>query len=359
MALDQNKLKQAEQLYINGKTILEIEKNVEICQNAIRRHLRTQGIYNVNRDTKITKFGCSNPNFFSNIDTEEKSYWLGFIYADGSLITNDKNKSTFRLTIGLSKKDQDHLQKIANIFNKPIKNKSQICTLSNNNNLNELAILHVQSKQVFQDLINIGIEQRKTFSNSTKIIDNIPEQLINHFIRGLFDGDGSISYWGNNKRNSKFAIYGTEPILKKIQNIMIKNIPKLTKTKISQGTNIYNLEYSSKFIMKNIYEFLYTDATIWLERKRNKFKEILEAIKFVDRENPPYIGVNRQSPTSNWTCKTKINSITKYIGIFSSELEAAYYYDLEQVRQRGKNAKQFMNFPSKYNDFVQWIKDGY
>jgi len=54
-----------------------------------------------------------------------------------------------------------------------------------------------------------------------------------------------------------------------------------------------------------------------------------------------------------------INYKQIYIGRYSTELEAAYWNDMEQVRRRGENAKKYMNFPSKYNDFVQWIEEGY
>jgi len=49
----------------------------------------------------------------------------------------------------------------------------------------------------------------------------------------------------------------------------------------------------------------------------------------------------------------------KHIKYCESELEAAYYHDLEQVRQRGEKARKYMNFPSQYKNFVEWINEGY
>jgi DNA-binding transcriptional regulator WhiA len=57
-----------------------------------------------------------NREFFDIIDTQEKAYWLGFFYADGSLWKNGK-----QLSILLSQNDIEHLQKFAAIFELPVK----------------------------------------------------------------------------------------------------------------------------------------------------------------------------------------------------------------------------------------------
>ncbi|MBC8427393.1 MAG: hypothetical protein H8D97_00730 [Proteobacteria bacterium] len=62
-----------------------------------------------------------NEEYFNNIDTKEKAYWLGFIYADGSV--SQENSKDKRLEIGLSSKDEKHLQKFADIFDKTVSRK--------------------------------------------------------------------------------------------------------------------------------------------------------------------------------------------------------------------------------------------
>nr|DAG90196.1 MAG TPA: endonuclease [Crassvirales sp.] len=53
-----------------------------------------------------------NRDFFSVIDTEEKAYWLGFLYADGFISASG---NTVGLSISL--KDIDHLKKYNNALN--------------------------------------------------------------------------------------------------------------------------------------------------------------------------------------------------------------------------------------------------
>ena len=55
---------------------------------------------------------------FDTIDSEEKAYWLGFIYADGWI--SDANNC---FTLTLQQRDVEHLLK----FNEFIANKNSIC----------------------------------------------------------------------------------------------------------------------------------------------------------------------------------------------------------------------------------------
>jgi hypothetical protein len=212
---------------------------------------------------------------------------------------------------------------------------------------------------LYDDLNNHGIHQRKTYEQITNIFEFIPQQLLNHFIRGVFDGDGCISSNSNNTISCKFDICGTNDILEKIQKVLMENIDNLSKTKIIdlKNNNANDLVYGGRNNIKNIFNWLYNNANIYLERKYNKFIEILTE-DFTDRTQSHYIGVAKKYKT-RWISQITIGKKKKYIKLCKSELEAAYYHDLEEVRQRGEEAKRFMNFPSKYDDFVQWVNEGY
>ncbi len=45
-----------------------------------------------------------NENYFETIDSEDKAYFLGFIFADGC-VTNDSKKYRYQLTLKLHSKD--------------------------------------------------------------------------------------------------------------------------------------------------------------------------------------------------------------------------------------------------------------
>ena len=116
---------------------------------------------------------------------------------------------------------------------------------------------------------------------------DIPSELMRHFIRGYFDGDGSIilshntSYYRRENNVKKyiyptycFLLLGTHIFLEKI----IENLPKLhysilpTKTK-----EIKTLRVCAKCDFDILYSFLYNDSTIFLNRKHLKWLEIKSA----------------------------------------------------------------------------------
>jgi len=343
MRTDNSKLiERTKQLYLDGKTADEISEIINISGRSIRKWLTSVGVFVPNR----TRY--NNINFFSNIDTEEKAYWLGFIYADGSL-----SLSQYSLIIRLNKNDDKHLLKLVNIFGGSLKYYET----------NHSVSFVITSSTLYQDLINDGIEPQKTYSENTWVFSSVPDNLIHHFVRGFFDGDGTITYSNNDLRKCRFGLCGTETFLLKIQDIMHKNIFELDiKPRLSFNT-IYYLTYGSHKDIKAIYNWLYNGATVYLDRKKYKYDQIIDVLLLKtgleDRENSPYKGSRKKKNTSKWISQLNIDYKNKFIKLCNSELEAAYYHDLEQVRQRGEEAKRFMNFPSKYNDFVEWIKEGY
>lgn len=81
--------------------------------------------------------------------------------------------------------------------------------------------------------------------------------MIPSFIRGYFDGDGSVGLYNN---RIKFTIIGTIDIVEKIRSFFtkqgIKTIPKIGKKK-----NIYSIQYNSQSDIKQIYSILYGDCS--------------------------------------------------------------------------------------------------
>jgi hypothetical protein len=321
-----------------GLSIGQISRHIGISYN--RTYKQIQNI----KLNKMPYFSIVNENFFEKIDTEEKIYWLGFIYADGNIYTSCNRR---RFDMRLQKQDSEHLQKFATIFDRKIKYNSQ---LHQNGKIYDSVEVVIESPKIYDDLINCGIIERKTYEVTTSILNNIHDNLINHFIRGLFDGDGCLSDFG------QFNICGNKDLLQKVQEILINNI-QLEKTKITQITEYcYGLNYGGRNNIKKIYKFLYLNSSICLERKRNKFEKYLEVDKiYPDKISPPYFGITK-TKDGKFKVSSSINGKKFYAGQYSTELEAAYYFDLEQVQQRGEEARKYMNFPSKYDDFIEYIE---
>jgi len=208
-----------------------------------------------------------NEFYFDTIDTEDRAYFLGFLYADG---TNSSSKTTVRL--GLKESDVCILNEFSKCLNygKPLyysKKKYKDGTYKGE----PIYTLSITNKHISQQLYKLGVVDRKTFI--LEFPKWLAPSLYSHFIRGYFDGDGSIS--------GIFSLAGTKNLLMRIQEILMENCA-LEETKISPIGKIYILSYGGSKQLSRIREFLYKDATIFLERKKVKFDEI----KILEKEIP-------------------------------------------------------------------------
>lgn len=160
----------------------------------------------------------------------------------------------------MNKKDRGHLLK----FKDAIKTNSPIKETESNNS----AHMGIYSKELFNALGDLGIKPNKSLTISYV---NIPDSLMPHFIRGVFDGDGSIS--GKDQGHVQLCIVGNKPFLEQIQDFLIKEL-KISKTKIYPMTNCRadRIQYTGSQIFR-ILEFIYKDSNdkIRLTRKYDKF----------------------------------------------------------------------------------------
>jgi uncharacterized protein YktA (UPF0223 family) len=199
--------------------------------------------------------------FFDNINTQEKSYILGFLYADGY---NYEKKGSIKIRLHIQ--DEELLLKFRDIIY--INNERPLYYM---NNYCELVIDNVyMSKQ----LAKLGCHQAK--SKSLSFPKFLNEDLISHFIRGVFDGDGCISLnkLKNGTKKTLFSIIGYRPFISAINEIITNkcnlNCNKLIDYK-NKSSDIATLAYSGCRQNMKIREYLYKDAKIYLKRKYNKF----------------------------------------------------------------------------------------
>lgn len=197
-------------------------------------------------------------DIFEVIDTEEKAYWLGFIYADGYVSKEDSPKNhKYLFEMTLSEKDKTHLEKLRTFFN----SKKELIKHSFNSNVKKDACsyrLSRQNKKLWTDLVNKGCVPNKSLILTFPDETILPSDLKLHFIRGYIDGDGWISC--NKKQDlNHMGLCGSKEFLIEIENI-------LGKGRWSNSGQIKTLTYS---ITKGIpiLKKLYVNANIFLERK--------------------------------------------------------------------------------------------
>ena len=259
----------AKELFLSGKSLTQIQKEIGIDRKKLSILLKSEG-YDIKLNN--SKYNC-NEKFFEVIDTEEKAYWLGFLYADGSI----ENFGRYKIDLTLSEKDKGHLDKYRNSLNLtyPIKTASQTF----NGNTYYSHRVTITNKTLVEDIIKQGCLPNKSLILTFPTEEQVPKELVRHFIRGYFDGDGCITINKNNDTYN-FNILGTYDFLTALQNEFVSNIENYKPTKISkdQRSEVYKLQKGKVRGTKNIndiYNYLYKDCTIYLDRKKNIFDEVI------------------------------------------------------------------------------------
>ena len=138
--------------------------------------------------------------------------------------------------------------------------------------------LKINNKFIVQDLKEMGIKPNKTFKDMN--IPDIKNNLIIHYIRGFFDGDGSIyksKRKSKNGFNSGIKFSNTSlPILNYIENLFdFANFRYEVMNTSVENCLMYYMSCQSKGSIKQIMPILYDNATYFLPRKYEKFIEVI------------------------------------------------------------------------------------
>lgn len=216
-------------------------------------------------------------HFFDVIDTEDKAYWLGFIYADGYIVKSTRN---YELGIELNYQDSGHLNKFNKIFNdyynvsKKISNYDSIDICGGRDprgKVRESCIIRIYSKTICEGLVKNGVVQNKTNSEIFPKIQN--KELFLHFLRGYIDGDGSYVVRNNKYKTPIISIQGNNIHM---HNYIINKLDEFfgIKAYVRPDRTSYKLSIRRKTDIFKLINLMYDNANIYLDRKFDKIIEI-------------------------------------------------------------------------------------
>ncbi len=213
----------------------------------------------VRKKANINRKYTLDTHFFHQINTESKAYWLGFVVADGYLCRAGMSGSSLR--IKLNSKDANHLEKfkLALNSNQPIYYSEPYDKRTGKTY--KSAMLEINSCELFDDLVGLN-------PKSIDVVSHVPKALIHHFIRGLFDGDGSL--YIQNKKYNKFGLTYTDSDRNLIYYVFdtFKRISKSRSSCIwSVKGKFYEFILTGNLQLLSILNWLYKDSTISLDRK--------------------------------------------------------------------------------------------
>ena len=238
--------------YNNCLSITQLMSKYHLSKNKVKDILHSNDV----STSKIT----FNDTVFDVIDTEEKAYWLGFLYADGYVSSRDN-------TVELSLKilDAKHLFKFKQFLNakRDIKLDFKVgrCRFS------------IRSNHFKEQLINLDCTPNKSLILKFPTEDQVPTKYIIPFIRGYYDGDGILSYTLRNKTISIIStgMLGTEDFLLE----MFEHLPKLNHRTLlkanKEGAEECKVVSWSKNDSIYLLNQLYNNANIYLDRKYKRY----------------------------------------------------------------------------------------
>jgi hypothetical protein len=253
-------------------------------------------------------------NEFKVIDTEEKAYFLGLFYADGSIsLQKRKNSNYVKPQVQISLTDEQLIYDLHKYF--PFFNLEVFDFGKYKPTWSKQFALRKANKLLVDDLLDKGVLERKSGENSYKLsIPKIDDSLIHHFVRGFFDGDGSINIASARPHLRRAEICGSsEQFLLQIKSILEQSgvdCPIFRKKTKGYKNPLYILEWVNTMDVFDLRDYLYKNATIYLSRK----KELFDSLVFVDKkeDNPECIHCHTKSCQKQGIRVMKHGSMYRY-----------------------------------------------
>lgn len=250
----------------NERSLTKLGAKYKIDRRTISKYLKDNGYEIINAQNRCR----IDETVFDAIDSEEKAYWLGFLYADGNI-----NSKEYKLEINLCANDWQHLKKFQD-FLKYTENKVRISPNYGYKGSNDICRFSVRNKHIWEALNSKGCVPKKslvlTFPDKS-IFAN--KSLIFDFIRGYCDGDGTLGIYpvdGNpNHLRENLGFVGTESFLQNIVEIL-EEYAKVCPKKDNKSFKISYTDLKARKVARMLYE----NSTIYLDRKYQIYKQFCQ-----------------------------------------------------------------------------------
>lgn len=267
--------------YKNGMSSPKLAEKYGVSKPTILKWLRRWGVDTSEKshvDYKSTKYSL-NESWLDELDCQEKLYFLGFYYADGN--TADGRKSDYYIRMKLQARDKEILEQFNTLLgsDRPLSYEEHYNTMQEK--VQKTYTLRIGNKHLWERMIELGCPANKTLT--LKFPKFIPNEYMNSFIRGIFDGDGNISLRENDTL-ANIRICGTEDVCKGIFNEVLKHTGvKGIYYEDKQGRKMWLYDIANQRDIKKFLEWIYQDCNICLQRKKDKADLFLKTRNF-DKE---------------------------------------------------------------------------
>jgi transposase len=257
--------------YMSGKSIKEVSKVFSVSESCVQYNFAKRNLKTRDRSTMNLKYHIDK-HYFDKIDTPNKAYILGLLYADGC---HPSNKDAIQLAL------QEQDVGVLNLIKEELQTdrplyfvSSEYSPLTKHNQYR----LDITNQHIARVLDSYGVHSRKSLTLEWP--EWMEQSLVRHFIRGYLDGDGCI-YFNHKTSECKIYIASTENFCNSMKNVIFDLISVNTSiTQASGGnkiTKVLNIGGN-----RQVYKFLnwiYADADLLIERKYKKYLDFVNYYK--------------------------------------------------------------------------------
>lgn len=270
-------------LYNNNTSITKISKIYHTRNTTISDILKDAGIrldntnnkYRTSKELATQRKYYLNEDIFENIDSDDKAYWLGFLYADGNIyVPKGKTNDTkgIRMEISLMASDDYHLHNFSHFIesNYPVSYRMTKCAGKEYPSCR----IAFNSIKMGKDLIKWGCVPNKSLI--LKYPEKLDEKFFGSFLCGYFDGDGCLSFTHSEEGYKRciVSMNGTYEFLSVI-NEKLNELGIMTRRGVvPTSSKTFNLAISS-YNFNNFYNLIYGKTSYILGRKFDKFRDML------------------------------------------------------------------------------------
>lgn len=208
-------------------------------------------------------------DYFESIDEQNKAYILGFLWGDGSYIAGKRT-----IALALAAKDGEHLWRMAEelyLGRIDIKSHYNRGSFGVEGSEYEYYKIQMSHKTLVQSLEKLGYNKKAV---RMEAMPTMPEELRRHFIRGLFDADGC-AYQAKPSRPNAIAVQVSLPHQQAVDwwcKFHMETIGVEFGSK--RDRSIFAVRIQKGEYLEKFYNFLYTDANLYLLRKEMVFRRI-------------------------------------------------------------------------------------
>ncbi len=256
------------EMYNGGLTMDQIAEKYHCTRTIVMKTLRRCDVDSRKSSEWLRKYSF-NEHYFDNIDTPNKAYVLGFLYADGC-----NHSGNYGVSLKLQERDKEILERI----NQEIENEKPLTFVDlkkQNEKWQNAYAIELFSKHLSDTLSQKGVAPQKSLTITFP--EWLNDDLYPDFIRGYIDGDGCIS---KDIHHAGVYIVGTQSFCESLGKIFENtlgitsyhiNIPGRAK---ENNTTTRTIQVNGISDVKRLLDWMYQDAELYLQRKYDIYKSV-------------------------------------------------------------------------------------